>query len=128
MSAMTLGCGALALALVAAVQWFRAVHQVALPQRRTGYMLIMLAVSAAAAIALTNSPGWLGGAAAVIALTIAGLFLLTVAISKQVTADDAIKVGDTIPAFTATDENGESFDSIALAGNPALIKFFRGHW
>jgi cytochrome oxidase Cu insertion factor (SCO1/SenC/PrrC family) len=55
-------------------------------------------------------------------------FLLTVAIGSQKVTDDAIEVGATIPSFTATDEHGQTFDSQSLAGHPALIKFFRGHW
>ena len=43
-------------------------------------------------------------------------------------AVNAIRIGDTIPAFSALDENGELFESKTLAGKPALIKFFRGHW
>jgi peroxiredoxin len=51
-----------------------------------------------------------------------------VSISRQQLGDDAIAVGSTIPSFTATDEHGKIFDSQSLAGQPVLIKFFRGHW
>ena len=59
-----------------------------------------------------------------------GLFLpLTIAVSPQ-TLDTAgvIRVGDTIPHFTALDGNGETFDSTSLHGHLVLIKFFRAHW
>ena len=55
-------------------------------------------------------------------------FAFTVAIGKQKVGDRAIRVGDTIPDFTALDEFGQTFDSSALAGHPVLIKFFRAHW
>ena len=50
------------------------------------------------------------------------------AIGKQKTGDGAIRVGATIPAFSALDEHNQTFESASLAGTPALIKFFRGHW
>jgi hypothetical protein len=128
MTALYLALGALALAIVTAVRWFRAVYQVALPRSRTGYLLAMFCVALASVAALAGSPGIAGGVAAGVALVIAAFFFLTVAISRQVTGKQAITVGSAIPHFTATDENGEHFDSLVLAGNPALIKFFRGHW
>ena len=63
-----------------------------------------------------------------ISLLAAALLLLTVMIGGQKVGDKAIQIGMTIPAFTAPDEQGRTFDSAALAGNPVLIKFFRGHW
>lgn len=120
--------GALALAIAAATRWFRAVHNVKLPNSRMGYLFVMLIVTVAAIASLVAGVGWLGGIAAGIAVVIAGFFFLTVAISKQVTGTGAIAVGDSLPGFTAIDENGEQFDSAVLAGNPVLIKFFRGHW
>lgn len=128
MTPTSLALGALVLALSAGIQWFRAVYKVALPTSRAGYLLMMLVTTVAATAALLMGVGWLGGIAAGVALSIAGFFFLTVAISKQVTGEDAIAMGDPLPHFTATDENGEQFDSQALAGNPVLIKFFRGHW
>jgi peroxiredoxin len=43
-------------------------------------------------------------------------------------ASNAIRVGDTIPIFSALDDRGELFDSERLRGHPVLIKFFRAHW
>jgi peroxiredoxin len=59
---------------------------------------------------------------------VSAFFLFSIAIGDQKLADDAIQVGATIPAFTATDEHGHTFDSQSLAGHPVLIKFFRAHW
>ncbi len=66
--------------------------------------------------------------AAVLAIFIGSLLPFTVAISRQEVAADAIRVGDTIPHFTAVDEHGQLFDSDSLRGHPVLIKFFRAHW
>ncbi|MFK7974862.1 MAG: hypothetical protein AB8C02_01925 [Halioglobus sp.] len=128
MTATTLALGSLAIALAAGVQWFRAVHRVAIPENRSGYLLVMLVSALTGIAAFMLGVGWVGGIAAGLAVTIACFFFLTVAISRQVAAQDAIAVGDKLPHFTATDENGEQFDSLALTGNPVLIKFFRGHW
>ena len=58
-----------------------------------------------------------------------GCFLpFTVSISAQELASDSIQVGDVMPAFSATIDSGETFDSADLRGKPVLIKFFRAHW
>jgi peroxiredoxin len=51
-------------------------------------------------------------------------FLFTGSQKNQTT----LSIGDAMPAFTAVDDDGEVFDSAALAGTPVLLKFFRGHW
>ena len=108
--------------------WLRALRTVAIPHNRIVYIVVWTAGAAAALSALFGSPGWLGGTLAVISLVSAALLLLTVFIGGQKLGDDVIRVGMTIPAFSAPDETGQAFDSAALTGNPALIKFFRGHW
>ena len=78
--------------------------------------------------ALVGGPGWLGGVPAGLGVLASVFFLATVVIGGQKVGDGAIHVGASLPHFTATDENGEVFDSQSLAGHPVLIKFFRGHW
>ena len=79
-------------------------------------------------IAALVKAGWIGRIAAVPAIVV-GLFLpFTVSISEQILPPGAIAVGDTMPAFSAPDDRGETFDSDRLRGNPVLIKFFRAHW
>ena len=70
----------------------------------------------------------LAGIAAVIAILIGTFLPFTMGISRQDAAPDAIRVGDTIPRFSASDDRGERFDSERLRGQPVLIKFFRAHW
>jgi len=131
-----LGFLSLTLMIITGIVWFRAAFRVSLPRNRTAYVLaVVVTLSLAAASFLTGTTANTSAAvdvaasiAAGLAALLAALFLFTVAISRQKTAADAIAVGDTIPAFTATDENGEQFDSAVLADNAVLIKFFRGHW
>ena len=59
---------------------------------------------------------------------LAAFLLYLTATGAQKVADEGIQVGDTIPAFTAPDDEGNEFDSASLAGSRVLIKFFRGHW
>ena len=108
--------------------WVRALRSVAVPNNRIVYIVVWAAGAAAALSALFGSPGWLGGTLAVISLVTAALLLLTVFIGGQKLGSDVIRVGMPIPAFSAPDEHGQVFDSATLAGNPVLIKFFRGHW
>ena len=56
------------------------------------------------------------------------MFAFLAATSGQQAEANIIQVGDRIPAFSAPDDSGVIFDSAALAGHPAIIKFFRGHW
>ena len=55
-------------------------------------------------------------------------FPFSVAISRQEVATNGIQVGETIPHFSAIDDNSQRFDSESLQGQVVLMKFFRGHW
>ena len=124
----TLGFVALAVAVATVVLWFRRVGQVDIPADRTAYVVSWLSAAVLGVGAFVAGARWFGGVAAALAI-VAGAFLpFTVAISRQEVAVNAIRVGDVIPAFSALDEHGERFESQTLAGKPALIKFFRGHW
>lgn len=128
MSDVTLGWIAVAILAGSILLWIRAIRRVAIPENRAGFVLAWLAAAGLGITALLGSPGWIGGIPAGLAV-LGGTFLLfTIAISAQKLDADAIAVGDTLPAFTATDEHGQLFDSASLAGHPTLIKFFRGHW
>ena len=98
-----------------------------IPENRALFVGVWLAAAALGIAALVKA-GWIGRIAAVPAIAV-GLFLpYTVSISEQILPPNAIRVGETIPAFSAPDEHGELFDSARLRGNPVLIKFFRAHW
>jgi cytochrome oxidase Cu insertion factor (SCO1/SenC/PrrC family) len=85
--------------------WFRQIGQVDIPEDRTTYVIFFLSAAALGVGAFVAGVRWFGGVAAALAIIIGSFF-----------------------PFTALDENGEVFESTTLAGNPALIKFFRGHW
>ena len=108
--------------------WFRQIGQVDIPEDRTTYVIFFLSAPALGIGAFAAGARWFGGVAAALAIIIGSFFPFTVAISRQEVAANAIRVGDSIPVFSALDENGEVFESKTLAGKPALIKFFRAHW
>ena len=92
--------------------------------------MVFLSAAALGIAAFIKGTTWVGGVPAGIAIFIGMLLPLTIAISPQevwLTAS-VIKVGDTIPRFTAPDDKGEIFDSNSLHGHLVLIKFFRAHW
>ena len=122
------GLLALVLAVATAALWFHQIDRVAIPENRTAFVVFFLASVALGVGAFVVGVRWLGGVAAVLGILIGGFFPLSIAISRQEVAANAIAVGDTIPHFAALDENGERFDSDSLRGHPVLIKFFRGHW
>ena len=109
--------------------WIRAFRRVAIPRDRTAYVLswIVGGVLGIAALAISE-PGDLSRFPAWFAVSTAAILLFTVSISRQKLADNAIRVGERIPAFTALDEHGELFDSRSLNDHLLLIKFFRAHW
>jgi hypothetical protein len=124
-----LGIVSLALALGTGTLWFYLVRQVNLPDDRTLFVIAFLTAAALGVAAYVKGTSLLGGLPPAVAILI-GLFLpLTIAVSPQA-LDTArtIKVGDTIPHFTAVDGRGETFDSASLHGHLVLIKFFRAHW
>lgn len=124
-----LGLVALALAAGTLVLWFHLVGQVNLPEDRTLFVIVFLLAAALGVAAYIKGTSLLGGFPPALAI-LCGLFIpFTIYISPQVTdADRVIKVGDTIPAFSAVDGKGEVFDSASLNGHLVLIKFFRAHW
>lgn len=122
-----IGIAAPLLAIGCTLVWFRMNRDVGIPENRALFVAVWLTAVALGCAALVKA-GWIGRVAAVPAIVI-GLFLpFTVSISEQVLPPGAIRVGDTIPAFSAPDERGEIFDSARLRGKPVLIKFFRAHW
>lgn len=123
------GLAAFALAAGTVALWFYLTRQVNLPDDRTLFVIAFLSAVALAITAYVKGTSLLGGIPPALAIVI-GLFLpFTIAVSPQ-TLDTAkvIQVGDTIPAFTALDGHGETFDSASLNGHLVLIKFFRAHW
>ena len=109
--------------------WIRAFRRVAIPKNRTAYVLswIVGGVLGITALAMSES-GDLSRFPAWFAVITAVILLFTVSISRQKLADNAIRVGEMIPAFTALDEHRELFDSRSVNGHLLLIKFFRAHW
>ena len=53
---------------------------------------------------------WYGGIAAVVGVFVSVFLTMTIYISPQQLGPNAIKVGDTLPRFTAVDEFGKAFD------------------
>jgi hypothetical protein len=124
----TLGSLALVVAVATLVLWFRRIAQVDIPEDRTIYAVSFLFATVLGVCAFVSGTRWFGGVAAVLAIVIGSFFPFTMAISRQEVAANVIRVGDSIPVFSALDENGEIFESKTLAGKTVLIKFFRGHW
>jgi hypothetical protein len=124
-----IGIAALALAVSTAVFWFYLTAQVNLPDDRTGFVIAFLGAAALGVFAYFKGVSIPGALPPAVAILI-GVFLpMTIYVSPQVLdGSKAIKVGDTIPHFTAPDGRGETFDSASLHGHLVLIKFFRAHW
>lgn len=124
----TLGFVALVVITLTVVLWFRQVNQVAIPEDRTLFVAAFLTAAGLGVAAFVIGTRWFGGIPAVLAIAAGSFLTFTVAISPQQVAENPIRVGDTIPIFTALEDTGERFRSGDLAGSPVLIKFFRGHW
>ena len=123
------GLAAFALAAGTAALWFYFARQVSLPEDRTGFVVAFLAAAALGVTAYFKGTGWVGAVPPAEAIVISSFLTFTIAMSAQsVDAEQAIAVGDVIPDFAASDDEGEVFDSKALHGHLVLIKFFRAHW
>jgi len=126
--ALILGWVSLVVLAISFRAWIGALKRVEIPENRSGFVAMWALAAGLGVAALLGEPGWRGGGPATLGLLGSCFVLFTVAIGTQRVGEDAIQVGDPIPAFTATDEHGELFDSASLAGQPVLIKFFRAHW
>jgi hypothetical protein len=128
MSGDALGFVAFTLVAGSMVLWFRRMKLVQIPADRRGFVTCWVGGALLGILALALGTGYPGGVAAGIAIVAGGFFSLLVYISPQKVADDAVRVGESLRAFTALDENGADFSSASVAGKPVLLKFFRGHW
>lgn len=124
----TLGLLAPIVAIATFLFWFYTNNSVGIPENRGVFIAVFVIAIVMAVASFIVGTRWFGGVAAVVGFLPAAFMLFTVSISKQVVAEDAIKVGDSLPYFAALDDKGERFTSDALAGTPVLIKFFRAHW
>ena len=128
MLSMVLSLTALGLFVVTSSVWLRRLSRVSIPDDRHAFLLgwggaVLLGVAG------VSSPGggWISGTLGAFA-TLGGAAMLGLYAFGTQRAPDAIAVGQRIPEFSAPDEHGNTFRSTSLAGDFALIKFFRGHW
>jgi len=128
MTSLFFSTGAFLITLVTIGQWIRAIKNVAVPTNRTAYFIALVIAAGLGIAAFATGTGWIGGISSGLAIFVALFFFFTHFIGPQRAEATAIKVGDALPAFTAVDEQGQTFDTSSLAGHPVLIKFFRGHW
>ena len=121
----TLGLIALLVVLGTTVRWFWRMWRVNIPKVPYLFQSIWGVGFVLGIVALRQGSG---GSAAGWAVGVAGLLLFLSSTGAQKVTGEMINVGDTLPAFTAPDDSGETFDSTSLAGSKVLLKIFRGHW
>lgn len=124
-----LGFAALLLAVGTTVLWFGMTHTVGLPESRAPFVVAWIGALVLGVFAFFRGTSIPGALPPLLGMLVSGFLLFTVYISPQaLDTARSIKVGDTIPHFTAPDGHGETFDSASLNGHLVLIKFFRAHW
>lgn len=128
MSGGGLALASLVLAVGVWAFWWRRIQRVDVPLRPWRHWIALGASAALAVAAFATGPGWLGGAAAGLALAMAGLFFFITWISGLPTPSMQVAVGQPAPDFTTLDSSGATFSLSSLRGRPVLLKFFRGHW
>ena len=79
---------------------------VAIPEDRTLWVIAFLLAPVLGIASFVVGTRWFGGIPAVLGALIGVFLTATIAISKQEVAENPIKVGDTIPAFAAVDDDG----------------------
>ena len=128
MSGTVLGVLAFLLVAGSMALWFQRMNRVAIPKDRRAFVACWIGGAVLGILALTQGAGWIGGIPAGFAALAGSFFTVLVYVSPQKVADTAIRVGERLRDFTASDENGEDFSISGVAGKPVLLKFFRGHW
>jgi hypothetical protein len=120
-----LGFIALVMVLGTMARWFYRAWHVNIPS--TPYLFQAL-TAIGLVVGMTSVYIDAGSTAGGWAIGLSVLFLYLTSTGAQRVDDAMVAVGDTLPNFTAPDENGNVFDSTRLAGSRVLLKFFRGHW
>lgn len=120
-----LGTTALSLTLAAIARWLWRAYRVDIPGSPRVFQALWAAGLILGLIALARPAG---GSAAGWAVGLPALMLYLSTTGRQRIGTDAIRVGDTVPAFSALAADGSQFDSASLAGSRFLLKVFRGHW
>ena len=120
-----LGLVALLIVLAATVRWFWRMWRVNIPKTPYLFQSIWGGGFVLGIVALYQGSG---GSAAGWAVGVAVLLLYLSSTGAQKVTGEMVNVGDSLPAFTAPDDSGETFDSASLVGAKVLLKFFRGHW
>ena len=128
MTGLILAIASLAIVFVTWKRWLKTALRQAVPDNIAGFVLAMATGLGLAITAFFTEPGVVGGLVATAATIMSLFWLLATAAGKQKTGRPKIVVGQPLPAFTALNEDGSSFDSQSLDGAPYLLKFFRGHW
>lgn len=127
-SALVMALAGLAAFILSVALWTRAIRNVAIPDNRIGFIALWFGAFLLGVLSLFQPDAfWLSYIIGTLATLGGGLFCVLYALNKQ-GEDNPIRVGDPMPQFSGTDGERNLFDSTELAGNPVLIKFFRGHW
>ncbi len=126
----TLLLGLLAFALVRAnrVVHRRLVRALRVPRRPVAQLVAMALTAALAIATLTRPFDLVGYTLAALALFGAGRFLFVAFRSRLPAKRLIVTEGQPAPDFTAIDADGRPFQLSSLAGQPVLLKFYRGHW
>ncbi len=129
MTAATLAILAFVIVAIAVAVWAVLLLSVSIPKNRSVFVISCATAAGLGITALVMGTGhWAASVAAGIAIFIGLFFLLTVAIGDQKGGTGKFELGQPLPALSAPDENKQIFDIATLAGQPILLKFFRGHW
>ncbi|HIF94612.1 MAG: hypothetical protein ABGX04_13575 [Myxococcales bacterium] len=108
--------------------WMRLISRVEIDSGRRLPSAMIATALVLSVIALTQSPGLVGGILAGLTATMGSIAVVLQVLAPQSKQEPAIAVGQVLPAFTALDHEGKAFDLASLNGRPILMKFFRGHW
>lgn len=104
--------------------WFTLAWRVSIPRSTLAFKLGWGAGLLLGIVAVVVEPD---DALAPWTIALGVMFLYLVSTGAQ-RAQQGVEVGDVLPAFSATTDSEELFDSASLAGSRVLLKFFRGHW
>lgn len=118
----------LSVVMVAWAVWFKKALSQAVPSSVLGFAIPMILGLGLVSAAFAFETSLLGVVIATIALVLGTFWLVSTALGAQKTAEPTIAVGQPLPEFSASNEDGSAFHSGEMNGAPYLLKFFRGHW
>jgi hypothetical protein len=117
-----------AVVLAGWTSWWAKIKALTIPSKPIAYQSLMAAGIVLIVWGMIRGAGPLGGMIGFVGLVAGGMYLWTSTMRELPKQTLAVRVGEPVLDFDASDSDGAAFSISSLSGKPFLLKFYRGHW